>query len=333
MVLCNTDLYKNIIENELEKASELHVISGYASANFLSNIVDEFPHVNITLFIGMYREGISKKDHEIYKNLTLKFESINVYYQIEGPPTHMKLLEFISTTERTTYIGSANFTDNGFKNNRELMVKGSEYTGSLFRDQRNKSMICTSHEINNYINFYDEKENINLEVDTEIESYDSMNVVNENIEKEYVIRKRNIRNIPNIRTNINERYYDKFSIEIVLNKESNPRWDTTGINRLFDDKIPSLCDTPRLPFYKLFPEDTIFDIHADDGNHYKAKLTGITNRDLILVNGNFYEYVKNKAGIEEYKPISRPDLESVNMTKINFERIDKNVYFMYTNKE
>ncbi|MDT2825773.1 phospholipase D family protein [Vagococcus lutrae] len=333
MVLYNIDLYENIIEKELATSSELQVISGYSSGSFLSKIVNQFPNVKIILFIGMYHEGISKNDHDIYTTLTTERENVFVYYQVEGRPTHIKLLEFVGETDRSTYIGSANFTDNGFKNNRELMVKGKEYTGSLFREQIAKSMICTSNNIEHYIKIYDDQEKCEHQLDLELEK--CANIVSDFVYVPEEYQPKNMtRNkyIQNLRTNINGKYYENFYIEIVLDEENNPRWDTTGINRLFIDKIPSLCDTPRLPFYKVFPQNDIFDIYSDDGAHYKAKLIGINNRDLILINGSFYDYVKSRAKISGYKPISRSELELVNMTRIYFERLDKSIYYMSINR-
>lgn len=333
-MLFNNDLYKKIICKEASRFNYLRIISGYGSADFLRRVKRDFPELQIDLFIGMYKEGFSINSHKKFIEIMTEYPDVQVYYQYEGKSTHIKLIEFSDKMQRSTYVGSANFTENGYISNQELMVPIIDYTGSLFEEQKRKSLVADFETIEKFINFYEDEVNIETnEVNPgkikEKEVTEKVDSVDLEIKKLYQKRKQYIKYIETVRSNINYEYYKKFSIEIVLNEENDRRWKETGINRIFHDRIPSLFETNKNPFFKIFPEDRIFRIFSDDGNIYQAKLTGMNKKDLILLNGNFYEYVQKKIGINEYKVISRQYLEEFGITKINFERLDESDYYMY----
>lgn len=330
MVLFNNDLYAKIICKEALESDCLRIISGYASADFLIKVKQEFPQLKIDLFIGMSQEGISINTHKKFKEIMIEFSDVQVYYQFEEKNTHIKLIEFSNKVSKVTYVGSANFTENGFFNNQELMVPIGDYTESLFEEQKRKSLLCNVDNIARYINFFEEESNLSkselIKNQKFVKTIESMNMEIKEIQQK---QKRYLSDIQKIRSNINYDYYKKFSIEIILNEENDRRWRETGINRIFKGEIPSLFETNKNPFFKLFPEEQIFSIFADDGNMYQAQLTGMNKKDLILLNGNFYEYVQKKIGLNEYRVISRQCLESFGVTKINFERLSESEYYMY----
>lgn len=335
-MLVTENLYHNIIEKEAPYFNELIIISGYGSADFLANITSRYPHLKISLFLGMTQTnlGISKKNHCEFKKLTELNNNIFVYYQINGAPTHMKVVEFCLGETRKTYVGSANFTENGFINNRELMVLITESATELFVEQMKVSLLCTNERIDDYIYFYSENEEaLESVIREEGSKYD--NEVNErkltNPKESRDIEPDIIFKFKDIRSTRNFSFFNIFEIEIVLNQINDPRWYDSGINSWMNGKIPSLLQTPKVFFDKIFPVGEVFEIIADDGKIYDAKLTGRFNKNLELVNGNFYEYVRKRIGLNEKRPISRDDLKMYGNTKICFERIDELKYLMSFN--
>lgn len=332
MGLLTDNLYESIINTEAPSAEELRIISGYGSASFLKRVKQEYPHLKIDLFLGMTSQGISKRNHIGFKELTNTFEDIAVYYEVRGIPNHMKIVEFRSSEKTRTYLGSANFTENGFVNQKEVMTLIETNTDMLFEDQQQSSLICTDEEIERHVPIYLD----DLIPGEESEVTIGKKSIEENETTKYVIEtnKRKLtkksfsKELADLRSNSNKAYYNRFEIEAVLEAKNSPRWDNTGINAWKDKKVPTLVQTPRLLFNKIFPVDEIFEIFADDGNKYMAKLTGRFDGELELINGNIYEYVKKRINLNEHRPISREDLERFGNTKIQFERIDKLKYLM-----
>lgn len=106
----------------------LRIISGYGSASFLKKVVNGFSHLTIELYLGMTFQDVWQKNHKAYCALMRK-SNIDIYYQVEGIQNHMKLVEFKSPTKM--FICSANFTEDGFIKQRELIAEVEEETDSL----------------------------------------------------------------------------------------------------------------------------------------------------------------------------------------------------------
>lgn len=335
-MLVTENLYHNIIEKEAPDFNELKIISGYGSSEFLANITSKYPHLKISLFLGMTQTnlGISKKNHDEFKKITELNNNILVYYQINGVPTHMKIVEFCLGETKKSYVGSANFTENGFINNRELMTLITDSTKELFCEQMKVSLLCTDETIDEHIFFYSENEGTMESLIQEESSNYSDEIKNKKLENPQGLRYTEsdiVFKFRNVRSTRNFSFFNIFEIEIVLNQINNPRWYDSGINSWVNGTTPSLLQTPKVFFDKIFPVGEIFEIIADDGQIYDAKLTGRFNKNLELINGNFYEYVRKRIGLNEKRPISREDLEIYGKTKVCFERIDELKYLMSFN--
>lgn len=324
------NLYEKIIRTESKHSFELRIISGYGSASFLRRVKEEFPHLKISLFLGMTFQGVSEKDHKGFVKINKDFEDVKVYYEIDGLATHTKLVEFISEKGKKIYIGSANFTDNGFFHQREIMALVNDSTKELFDYQKSISMLCVDKDIEKYINIYPNNSIFVADFPEtyieELRNSENGKESNRNMTDQQFLVK-----LTDLRQNINPKYYTKFDIEVVLEEKNNPRWADSGINAWIDKKKPSLIQTPRMLFDKVFPENKVFEIYSDDGNIYLAKLVGRFNGNLVLTNGDFYEYVRKKINLEKKRPISFEDLQKYGSTKIHFERLEELKYYMYFN--
>ena len=109
---------------------KLKILTGYASSSFLHHILDEFPRIEIELVIGMAKkDGITIWDHQEYKRLTYETNRVKVYYLNSLPGNHSKIYHWtkseINSISQATFVGSANFSWNGFRDQNELMVQTS----------------------------------------------------------------------------------------------------------------------------------------------------------------------------------------------------------------
>lgn len=348
------NLYENIFGKIANNYTHLRIISGYASASFLSRVINDFPHLKIELFLGMTLHGVSKNNHLEFQSLIKRYENINVFYQIKGKPNHMKILEFSTKTSNKIFIGSANFSENGFFNHKEVLTEIDFLPESLFIDQVNDSLICNDKSINDFIKFYDEDTNDLSLVNDKIDSAASLVEVDEcevsnELENENVLqqnattisskikgnvgKRKSIKSWSLLRGRIDYEYYLSFEVTVILQRNNNPRWANKGINAWVDGRNPVLVQTPKLLFAKVFPCNEKFSIYTDDNKLFNAKLTGKFNGELEVLNFNLYDYIRERIGLVEKRPISYDDLVSNGYATMYFTRINHNEYKMSFNKD
>lgn len=341
MKVYTKNLYESIFGEICTSYTRLRIISGYASAAFLSRIMNDFPNLKIELFLGMTSQGLPINDHLEFQHC-MQSKNINVYYQIKGKPNHMKILEFSNMEDKKTFIGSANFSENGFFHHKEVLVevKVNSSFDVLFEDQLNDSILCTDDRVNDLIIFHGNT----LEEETfksnqgELNSEDIEITYSMNAAYDTILRDGNNtryfkkRRWEKLRDRMNSNFYNIFEVTVVLPKDSNIFWDRTGINAWVEGKKPVLEQTPKQLFSKVFPDDQEFHIYTDDNKILKAKLAGKFNGELHILNINLFEYVRMRIGLTEKRPICYNDLESSGYTTMYFTRINKYEYFMSFNK-
>ncbi|MBN8193392.1 NgoFVII family restriction endonuclease [Bacillus sp. NTK074B] len=125
-----TNLINEIFEKPyVERLSrKLNILTGYASSSFLHHILERYPEIEINLIIGMAKkDGINLWDHQEYQILTKERENVNVFYYNAYPSIHSKVYHWLSEDSlfnegSDTFVGSANFSWNGFRDQIELLV-------------------------------------------------------------------------------------------------------------------------------------------------------------------------------------------------------------------
>lgn len=348
------NLYNGVLIKEGRQANKLRIISGYASSGFLYRVSQDFPNLEIELFIGMTQEGISYQNHHNFKVLCQE-ENISVYYQVKDVPTHIKLYEFSVDDEIQTYVGSANFSENGFMKQRELLSKiSTDENDKLFEEIAQASLECTDPDIPNRIMMYEDckekelepqfvgnKEKLTSVGNLRTDNHKPKSLTNgskgliypepqENNNANQVVDdtkpffNRNFFNA--LRRRRDYHYYKKFSVNIMGISIST--WQNTGINANFQNKKSVLLENQGLPFYKVFPENERFEIYADNGKLYQAELTGVNNNELNLIGKEFYDYIREHMNISEYRPINQEDIKRTGLATVKFERISKTTYIM-----
>ncbi|MCM3358675.1 restriction endonuclease PLD domain-containing protein [Psychrobacillus sp. MER TA 171] len=106
---------------------KLRILTGYASSAFLYHILENYQDIEIELIIGMSRrDGIPRWDHERYQQIVNENPRISIFYQISSPPIHTKIYHWYTDglfDDSLTFVGSANFSWGGFRDQHELMVE------------------------------------------------------------------------------------------------------------------------------------------------------------------------------------------------------------------
>lgn len=323
MAVFSKKLYENILEIEAMNFSHLDVITGYSSGDFLKKVTTDFPLLNLKVFIGMSTQGISQEDHRIYQNLTLNSNSVKVYYQIEGVPTHIKLLKFSDEFAESTYIGSANFSSNGFGDQKEIMAKVHFDSQIFFVEQERNSLLCTSDEVANYIDFYkvDNRPQFTFEQEVNYE----LSSLEKNIENPV---EKNIALIKKWRNSLSYKQYNSVEVEIVKEKEHDPRWSTSGINGIFGDGESYLRQGPGKSFSEVLPSKERFKIITDDGITIEAELFGAFSKKIRFIEFDILNYIRNRIGVFENRPICKTDLDLYGRNTILFEKLDEGRYIL-----
>lgn len=103
---------------------DLEILSGYCSSSFLHHVVNELPHATFRIIVGMAgTDGIPCWDHLEYRRLIETTRRLSVFYYAGRPPIHAKgVLWREAGTCRQAFMGSANFTWNGYRDYSEVMV-------------------------------------------------------------------------------------------------------------------------------------------------------------------------------------------------------------------
>lgn len=327
----NNSLFNEVIVSNGFLAIELNVITGYGSPSFLRKVVEVFPDLSINLFIGMSNEGISYEDHNQYRIIEEQTK-IKIYYQRNDvlPPTHIKLLQFIyRNDEERIFIGSANFSENGFLRNREIMVKTSEIdTSLLFSWQKEHSVSCHSNEVEDLVNLYASEEDFHKdspaiieEIHEPIEGISSF----ENKIKSFKINK-------NKYDFMNQIYlwnqYEKIETPLVLPRKNDANFDVTGINAWIKGNKPYIKEGVVYRFRYFFPTDQVFKIFTDDGYCFEAKLNGRFGKELHFINVDIADYFINRLGKVSRNIVTNCDLQKYGRTKIVFYKINEETFIL-----
>lgn len=327
-----SDLYSELFSELAKSYDELEIISGYASPVFLSKVIKDFPHLKIKLFIGMSDEGISINSHLKYKEIQ-ETSNASIYYQsnkINGvKPNHIKAYKFSKGDDHRVFIGSPNFTENGFFNNREILSEISSDLSDLFDDQMNNSVSCVEPNITDYIKFIVSEAKGAIKND-QYEEPPTELVVLGNQEFKYIKLSNNVRNdLYSYRKNIDKGYHKFFKVRIALNASSNSRWATIGINGKLSGEPSVLKYSPDGYLYDLFPIGKEIIIHTDDGKVLRGKLVGSFGKDLTLIDDTWYDYTVNRLGIDFGIPLSNENLSQLKCASFEFERINDSEYIMW----
>lgn len=154
---------KNFEQEVIEKPYNegyrvLRVLSGYVSPDYVASILEKYEELVLEVIVGMTsHEGISKWNHEQFKEISRKYVGrVNISYQIERPGNHRKVYWWVKEKqiENKIFIGSANFTVNGFTNQNEILVESTQSNiDEVFEDL--STILCTESQVEQKIKLFE----------------------------------------------------------------------------------------------------------------------------------------------------------------------------------
>ena len=151
------NLYKTVLIDPVHNgATQLFVVSGYASAAFTARHIEDIlnisQQVQVRLLIGMFPQvGNLSINHPAFKRLSttdfpLRFEC---RYNTQSPPVHSKVYSWYRGGKPVQgFVGSANYSNNGFENNQREAVMASDpaIIHSYFQSLWDYALDCRENE-------------------------------------------------------------------------------------------------------------------------------------------------------------------------------------------
>lgn len=328
MTVYSTDLYTNILLSNRNNLIKMRIISGYASAKFLSKVLEDFKGIRIELYIGMTQQGLSVNNHKVFKKLVNANDKVSVFYQYKGKANHMKIIELsYESCETKVYLGSANFTENGYIMQNEIMAKVDLSIESLIDQQLMNSVSCLTAQIKEYITLYEDEEfsdslGTNPSIITTVEeaSRSSEYIKSKDKEIDYFKNK-------NYYINRSNYIDEELEIAVVLPESNNINWDIKGINSYLEGKKPTLDTNIKVKLEQFFPEE-VFNVTLPNGKVVKAKLSGEFNRQIEFLDFNLYLYFSDLIGLSSQVPITFKMLEKKGISVAHFIKVNEKEYTM-----
>lgn len=153
-MLHNSNLLDHVFSTPYENDFDtVQILSGYASPEFLVFILNRFPDLSIDLTIGMIpKDKIFESNHSAFVDLMSRYPQLTVSYVTSSQPNHSKIYHWLNsqTDETKTFVGSANFSINGFLINQETMLQSNELTDEDLSTNL-LTTLCTSEEAISFV--------------------------------------------------------------------------------------------------------------------------------------------------------------------------------------
>lgn len=300
--------------------NRLCIVSGYASSamafHHLSKIKDSYNEVNVDLIVGMCSsDGVTLSNHRGFTELVLnQFPSnFKCYYLFDSPAVHSKSYVWMKgDSPEIGYVGSANYTQNAFFTQRELMasadpVKLNDYYSSLI----SSTIICINNEAENYIRIYQDEY-----LRSRVAEIEKAKNAHPNLPTHLL-------GLPSIRFSLLDRHG-------ALPQRSGLNWG----------QRPEVRREPNQAYIRL--ESSVYrsDFFPPRGIHF----TVLTDDNKVLIctraqangkaihtprnNSHIGEYFRRRLGVPFGQPITKEHLAIYGRYHIDFYRIDHETYFM-----
>lgn len=314
------DLYKKgLIEPAEAGCNKLKIVSGYSTSAMAFKHINDLnainPGIKVELIVGMtVFDGISQGNHRGFVKLVEddfrgKFSCSYIY---KNKPIHSKIyMWFKDDVFHSSYVGSANYTQNAFLgNNREVLSFCSDsntiaYWESIERD----SIYCDNIESEHLIQIYREaryRNNISREQEAESQG---------------VIFGEEKRNLEHVKVSFLAR-------DGSLPAISGLNWGQRDGRERNQAYIPLKSDVYTSNF---FPPVTIqFTINTDDNRTLIATRAQQNGKAIHTPQNNSLlgEYFRMRLGLPNGAFINKDDLIRYGRTDIDFYKIDDETYYM-----
>ncbi len=317
-VLLSDDLFSEVLLNPARNgASDLYIISGYASSAMVfhhaEKLKEQNSNININLIIGMTcRDGLSKTNHRGFQSLVENDLSgnFNCSYLINHPPVHSKVYTWVKDGVPTTaFAGSANYSQQAFIGNsqKEVATKCDPISAyNYYKSLIDESIYCNHQDAEEVITLYNDNRAINstkVSVEEETAEYDAtMGLEHELIS--LINRSGEISQ----RSGLNWGQRD--------NREPNQAYIPLKVNVYSTDFFPPVAQH--------------FTIHTDDGKILICTRAQENGKAIHTPQNNSLlgEYFRFRLGVANGSLVTMEDLTSYGRTDIDFYKIDEENYYM-----
>lgn len=310
---------KNFEQEVIEKPytegyRTLRVLSGYVSPNFVESILDKYDELVLEVIVGMTsNDGISKWNHEQFKKISRNYVGrANISYQIEKPGNHRKVYWWAEDQhlENKIFIGSANFTVNGFTRQGEILVEVTESNiDDVFEDL--STILCTEPQVEQKIDLFE----------ATVHTY---HLINDN---EEVVAKPVLQ--------LGEKEYSSY-VELALTGRGGEVQSRAGLNwgqREGRNANQAYLSVPK-EIHNInptfFPElKEVFQVITDD-NQILTCVMAQANRKAIQTkdNSEMGRYFRKRLGLKSGEMIVKENLEQYGRKSIRIFKLEENIFFM-----
>ena len=132
--MLDSKLFERTLIEPAKNADRLVVVSGYASAGMVERHMQELSDLQITLTVGMARQGINVVQHQAFKKISASSSFVCKYWG-GNQLIHAKVNAWsMGNVPTVAFAGSANYTNNGFSGRqKEVLTEVDAELGRYFR--------------------------------------------------------------------------------------------------------------------------------------------------------------------------------------------------------
>lgn len=323
MTYYTRNLMENVIDTPAKSSDELIVVSGYASAGFLDEVVNRCPNHKIKLILGMTPHGISRHNFDGFLSMCREKENVDVLFQVVEPPTHMKLYQWYDQGKpKLSFQGSANFSYSGFKYQKEIITKCENDFDMLIKEIISSCLSCLNSQITDIIKIFEDEDYKKIDNVKEI--------LGEYGSSEFSDIKNNKDKTPSKSKNyIRPSPLKRISINLIL--KNDKLWNARGLNVWNREGYTENDSFLDLEKYKrgideFLPRNSVVELLTNDGLKLLVERRGEYGKELVILNEetNFYDYFSRRLTLDTNKPISYADLKAYGRTDVEITKIGNN---------
>jgi hypothetical protein len=318
MLITNNLFEKVLVEpcNEVGR-NELFVISGYASSAMASYHLEQLRKNNldvvINLIIGMIpRDGLSKQDHEVYKNLMDSYrERFYCSYLVDMPPVHSKIYSWKSMRDYRMFVGSANYSQQAFvsHNQKECLFSNNSSEGiDYYQSLVDRTIYCDHIDVDERVALYNARNTRQAEI--QLDTNDEKAGVSPSGE-----------NLENLEVSLLQANGN-------MHTASGLNWGQREGREPNQAYIPLVAEVYRSDFFPAI--GVHFTVTTDDGKVLVFRRAQDNGKALHTPNNNSLmgEYFRRRLGLANGDFVKKEDLLNYGRTSVRFFKIDEEQFFM-----
>ncbi|WP_214873596.1 restriction endonuclease PLD domain-containing protein [Exiguobacterium sp. s140] len=321
-----SDLEKQVIAIPYSQGyRHLRVLSGYVSPFYVERILNTYKELHLEITVGMISvDGLSIWHHHYFLNLVNRFhDRLEINYHIKRPGNHRKVYYWNeSSYKEIVFVGSANFTLNGFGGQQEILVESTfanieEAFGGL-------SLIsCDNPDVEDHVSFYSVSPR-RIEVPT-------TNMTNEDYGHE-IEDSSLVSEAINTIANLYGEYVDLSLIDRTgeVPKRSGLNWGQRDKRNRNQAYIP-VPQSVHKADSTFFPHSAMpFLILTDDGEHLVCVMAQQKRKAIETHENNSIlgAYFRRRLGLENGAFIKVADLRRYGRDSVRIYRIDDETYYL-----